>query len=391
MGNGTDALVVALTALGLSPGAGVLVAADEGGYAATAARIAGLVPVVMDIAPATMVVDATTAAAAVRPGVEAVVVTHLHGDAVPLDELDAWRRGAGLALVEDCAQAHGLRVGGRHVGTTGDAATFSFYPTKNLGAIGDGGLVGFSAGDVAARARALRQYGWDAERFRVDLADGRNTRLDPLQAAVLTARLPHLDARNEVRRAQAERWRSALAGRAGLRGDPATTVAHHAVVVSEHRDDLAAHLAAADIDTAVHYPHLVGEMPGLRAEGDPTPVAASVARRILSLPCFPELTDDEADHVAAALAELESSWLSTSSRCTADDRGELVVMEGRDVGFDVARVFTVTGADGGGARGGHRATCIELLVLVAGRVVGHPRSRRRARPPCTTCGSPEPR
>ena len=303
VGNGTDALVVALTALGLSPGAGVLVAADEGGYASTAARIAGLVPVVMDISRESLTVDTTTAAAAVRPGVEAVVVTHLHGDAVPLDALDAWRREAGLALVEDCAQAHGLRVDGRHVGTTGDAATFSFYPTKNLGAIGDGGLVGFSRGEVAARARALRQYGWKAERFRVDLAHGRNTRLDPLQAAVLTARLPHLDARNDLRRAQASRWRSALGDRAELRGDLATTVAHHAVVLSDARDSLAAHLASRGIDTAVHYPHLVGEMPGLRAEGGPTPMAAETALRILSLPCVPEMNDDEADRVDEALAD----------------------------------------------------------------------------------------
>ncbi|WP_374457052.1 DegT/DnrJ/EryC1/StrS family aminotransferase [Nocardioides sp.] len=301
VGNGTDALVVAMTALGLAPGAGVLVAADEGGYAATAARLAGLVPVVMDLAPSSTVVDASTAAAAHRPGVEAIVVTHLHGDAVPLAELDAWRRAQGLALVEDCAQAHGLRVGDRHVGSTGDAATFSFYPTKNLGAVGDGGLVGFSDPAVAERARALRQYGWVDERFRPDLAGGRNTRLDPLQAAVLSARLPHLDERNRRRRELANRWREALAGSAVLWGDPATTVAHHAVVVTDDRDGLADHLAAHDIDTAVHYPHLVGEMPGLRAEGGPAPVAASVARRILSLPCFPELSEAEADQVGTAL------------------------------------------------------------------------------------------
>ncbi|KQV77524.1 hypothetical protein ASC64_01365 [Nocardioides sp. Root122] len=303
VGNGTDALVVAMTALDLSPGAGVLVAADEGGYAATAARLAGLVPVVMDLASSSTFVDADTAAAAHRPGVEAVVVTHLHGDAVPLEELDAWRRRLGLALVEDCAQAHGLRVAGRHVGTTGDAATFSFYPTKNLGAVGDGGLVGFADPVIAARARALRQYGWVDERFRPDLANGRNTRLDPLQAAVLSARLPHLDARNQRRRQLAARWRSALVGSAVLWGDPETTVAHHAVAITDDRGGLADHLAAHGVDTAVHYPHVVGDMPGLRAEGGPAPVAASLAGRVLSLPCFPELTDEEADRVAAALHE----------------------------------------------------------------------------------------
>lgn len=303
VGNGTDALVVAFTALDLAPGAGVLVAADEGGYAATAARIAGLVPVVMDLDPVGRTVTAATAEHAHRPDVEALVVTHLHGDAVPLDELDTWRRRRGLALVEDCAQAHGLRVGDRHVGSTGDAATFSFYPTKNLGAVGDGGLVAFADAGVAGRARALRQYGWVSERFRVELPNARNTRLDPLQAAVLSARLPHLDARNARRRDVANRWRAALDGRAELWGDGRTTVAHHAVVVTPARDDLARHLAARDIDTAVHYPHVVGDMPGLRAEGGPTPVAADLARTILTVPCFPELTDEEVHHVESALLE----------------------------------------------------------------------------------------
>lgn len=303
VGNGTDALVVAFAALELSPGAGVLVAADEGGYAATAARIAGLVPVVMDLDPTVLTVTASTAERALRRDVEAIVVTHLHGDAVPLAELDAWRRRHGLALVEDCAQAHGLRQDGQHVGAIGDAATFSFYPTKNLGAIGDGGLAAFADGDVAERARALRQYGWASERYRVDVPGGRNTRLDPLQAAVLRARLPHLDARNERRRGLAGRWRAALSGRADLWGDPRTTVAHHAVVVSRARDDLARHLAAHGIDTAVHYPHVVGDMPGLRAEGEKAPVAADVARQVLSLPCFPELSDEEVHHVEQALLE----------------------------------------------------------------------------------------
>ena len=303
VGNGTDALVVAFSALGLSPGAGVLVAADEGAYAATAARIAGLVPVVMDLDPGSRTVTASTADRAHRPHVQAIVVTHLHGDAVPLDGLDAWRRRHGLALVEDCAQAHGLHVGDRHVGGTGDAATFSFYPTKNLGAVGDGGLVTFGDAAVADRARALRQYGWANERFRVDLPGGRNTRLDPLQAAVLGARLPHLERRNARRRDVANRWRTALDGRAEMWGDARSTVAHHAVVVSPVRDDLARHLADRGIDTAVHYPHLVGDMPGLRAEGAATPVAADVARQILSLPCFPELTDEEVDHVEHALRD----------------------------------------------------------------------------------------
>lgn len=301
VGSGTDALVIAFAALGLSPGSGVLVAANEGGYAATAARLAGLVPVVMDVDTETMGPTADTAAAAHRPGVEAVVVTHLHGDAVPLTALDAWRRERGLALVEDCAQSHGLRVDGRPVGAAADATTYSFYPTKNLGAVGDGGLVGFRDPAAAARARALRQYGWSTERFRADLPGGRNSRLDPLQAAILSARLPFLDARNARRRAVAASYAAALGPRARLYGDRETTVAHHAVAVTDERDALATHLAAAGIETAVHYPYLVGEMPGLRADGDPAPVASGLAGRVLSLPCFAELDDDEVAHVCDAL------------------------------------------------------------------------------------------
>ena len=307
VGNGTDALAVAFSALGLSAGAGVLLAANEGGYAATAARMVGLVPVVMDVDPSTMAPSAATAEAAHHQGVEALVVTHLHGDAVDLEPLDAWRRRHGLALVEDCAQAHGLRGrGGQHVGAGADAATFSFYPTKNLGAIGDAGLVGFSDEGVAARARSLRQYGW-GERFRVDLAGGRNTRLDPLQAAVLSARLPFLDDRNRRRRAIAATYADALAPTVRLHGDRVWGVAHHAVVISDRRDDLAAHLAAAGVDTAVHYPHLVGEMPGLSVEGAVPRTAAGLREEILSLPCFPELTDSEVARVSQSLAEWAAS------------------------------------------------------------------------------------
>ena len=296
VGNGTDALVLAMAALRLPAGSGVLVAADDGGYAATAARMAGLVPVATDVGPRGPTVE--TAADGMRADVTALVVTHLHGDAVPLAELDQWRRDNGLFLIEDCAQAHGLRVDGRHVGLTGDAATFSFYPTKNLGAVGDAGAVLFADPASADRARSLRQYGW-GERFRADLPGGRNSRLDPVQAAVLVARLPFLDARNTRRRAIAARY----AEHVELHGDRNTSVAHHAVALADDRDRLAAGLATRGVDTAVHYPWLVTEMPGLEMAPAPTPQAARMRDRILSLPCFPELTDAEVDQVCEALEE----------------------------------------------------------------------------------------
>jgi aminotransferase EvaB len=302
--NGTDALAIAFAALDLQPGSAVLVAADEGGYAATAASQVGLRVRVMDVDPGTGVPTPLTAAAALGPHTRALVVTHLHGDAVPLEALDAWRRERGLLLVEDCAQAHGLREDGRHVGLTGDAATFSFYPTKNLGAVGDGGALVLPERD-AERARSLRQYGW-GDRYRVERARGRNSRLDAVQAAVLRARLPHLDGRNARRREIANRYRDLVP----LHGDPEGTVAHHAVAVlddRDHRDRLRDHLAARDVATAVHYPWLVTEMPGLDVAGGPCPVAADRRDRQLSLPCFPELEDDEVEHVCAVLREWAGS------------------------------------------------------------------------------------
>jgi aminotransferase EvaB len=297
VGNGTDALVLAFAALGLGPGSAVLVAADEGGYASGAAAQSGLAVRVMDVDPELGVPTVASADAAYADDIAAVVITHLHGDAVPLEGLDAWRRERRLLLVEDCAQAHGLKADGRHVGLVGDAATYSFYPTKNLGAVGDGGAVVVDA-EPAAVVRSLREYGW-GERYRIDRTGGRNSRLDPVQAAALEARLPFLDARNARRRAVADRYRTLLP----LHGVARTTVAHHAVALladREARDALRAKLTARDIGTAVHYPWLVTEMPGLRATGDAS--AAAVRRdRKLSLPCFPELTDDEVDLVCEAL------------------------------------------------------------------------------------------
>ena len=298
VGTGTDALVLAFAALGLAPGSSVLVAADEGGYAAGAAAQLGLGVRVMDIDAELGTPTEETARAGDAPDVAAVVVTHLHGDAVPLHGIDRWRRGRGLLLVEDCAQAHGLRVDGGHVGLVGDASTYSFYPTKNLGAVGDGGAVVIDPARAQV-VRSLREYGW-GERYRVERAGGRNSRLDPLQAAVLTARLPFLDARNARRRAVASRYREVRE----LHGDPATTVAHHAVVLlrdGAERERLLARLAERGIGTAVHYPWLVTEMPGLRASGA-APRAAVRRDRMLTVPCFPELTDDEVDWVCEALA-----------------------------------------------------------------------------------------
>ena len=303
--NGTDALTIALCALDLAPGSGVLVAANEGGYAATACRLAGLVPVVMDVDGYTMLPSPATAQAAMNNDVNAIVVTHLHGEAGDIHELDAWRDEHGLLLVEDCAQAAGARGADGHVGSRGDAATFSFYPTNNLAALGDAGAIVFAEPERARRARSLREYGW-GERFRAEVPRGRNSRMDAIHASILSARLPFLDARNSARREVANKYRDVFEDRAArVHGDRLTSVAHHCVVVTDHRDQLASHLDSRGISSSVHYPFLVTEMPGIAAVPPLTgvPVASSLRDRMLSLPCFPELTDDEIAHVVEAIKE----------------------------------------------------------------------------------------
>ena len=303
VGNGSDALVIALTALELPAGCGVLVPANDGGYAAGAVRAAGLVPLATDTDPVTQLVDAVALEAALTPAVRAVVVTHIHGQPVDGEPIAAWCRERGLRLVEDAAQAHGALVGARRAGTLGDVATFSFYPTKNLGAVGDGGAVVTRDPGLATRARRLRQHGWGV-RFRVEAAGGRNSRLDAIQAAVLTARLPFLEANNARRRTIVGHYRAALAGSgAAVLGDGPGAVAHHAVVVHPDRDRLVEALGRAGVGTSVHYPWLVTEMPGLEVAAAPMPGADRGRQHKVSLPCFPTLTETELDRVVAVLAE----------------------------------------------------------------------------------------
>jgi aminotransferase EvaB len=302
--NGSDALILAIQALGCSPGGVALVAPNDGGYAAAAAHAAGLRPVATDVDPGTGLMTLTEIEKAWQPGVAAVVVTHLHGLSCDVEPVVRWCRERGVTLVEDCAQATGARRGNALLGSFGDAAAFSFYPTKNLGAFGDAGAVVCARDDVADRVRRLRQYGW-REPFRIEDARGRNARLDAVQAAVLAARLPFLDRNNAARRAVVARYREAARPQVILGPDDASFVAHHAVVLSDDRDGLRQFLGSRGVGTAVHYPHLIDEMPALQpGTAAATPHAAALRQRILSLPCFPTMTAHELETVCAAL----SAW-----------------------------------------------------------------------------------
>ncbi|MFO1305811.1 MAG: DegT/DnrJ/EryC1/StrS family aminotransferase [Burkholderiales bacterium] len=301
VGNGTDALELALRACGVQRGDRVAMAANAGYYAATAARAIGAVPAYVDVGSDLVMTRETLGAT--LGSARAVVVTHLYGRMADVEAIVGAAREAGVPVVEDCAQAHGAARGGRMAGTIGDAGCFSFYPTKNLGALGDGGAVVTSDEAVAQRVRALRQYGWD-QKYRVAHAGGGNSRLDELQAAFLRAKLPRLAQANAARVAIAQRYREGLAGLpvALPQWRDGEYVAHLFVIRCRDREALRASLARAGIGTDIHYPIADHEQPVEDAVSRPSlPVTEAACRDVLTLPCFPGLRTDECDRVIAAV------------------------------------------------------------------------------------------
>ncbi len=294
--NGTDALVLAMRALGLGPGHGVLMAANAGGYAATAARLVGATPVYADVDERGLL-DPDDIADRDLPLVSAVVVTHLYGQ---LADVAAIRRVLpGVPVIEDCAQAHGAGAVGGRAGSHGDVSTFSFYPTKNLGAIGDGGAVATSRTDLAEAVRSLRTYGWSGK-YEVGRAGGTNSRLDELQAAVLSERLADLDRRNARRTEIAAEIDRASGGRVLGAGTPGF-VAHLCVITTRDRDDARRRLAEQGVSTDVHYPIPDHLQPAWSDPAVRLPVTQRLAETVLTLPCFPELSDAEVEIIVAAV------------------------------------------------------------------------------------------
>jgi dTDP-4-amino-4,6-dideoxygalactose transaminase len=305
--NGTDALELALRTLGVGPGDTVATVANAGGYSTTAIRAVGAEPLYIDIHPDTMNMSAADLAAHLTPAVRAVIATHLYGRMADLPALLAVTGAASIPLVEDCAQAHGAAIGGRKAGSWGALACFSFYPTKNLGALGDGGAITTRDGPLAERVRSLRQYGWHAKYLCVEY--GRNSRMDEMQAAILRAKLPHLDGWNARRRAVAATYSAALAGQSVEcpRDFGPDNVAHLYVVRTPRRDRVRAALLAAGIATDIHYPvpdHLQPAARGTAAAATHLPATEQATREILTLPCYAELADEEIAAVRAALQAL---------------------------------------------------------------------------------------
>jgi dTDP-4-amino-4,6-dideoxygalactose transaminase len=303
-GSGTDALLLALKAVGVKPGDEVITSAFSFVASATTIVMAGATPVFVDIEPATFNLDPARVERAITPRTRAIVPVHLYGQMAAMDVLCDLARTHGLAVVADAAQAVGASYAGRPLAAWADAATLSFYPTKNLGGCGDGGLVLTGRDDVAERVRLLRDHGSSRKYTHVEL--GGNSRLDELQAALLRVKLKRLPEWNERRRAIARHYTTALAGLPlALPGErpPARHIYHQFAVRSAKRDALAAALEGLGVGTAVHYPSTIPAQPLF---SQPTadrefPAAAVAAAEVLCLPCFPELLDSEVEQVVDAV------------------------------------------------------------------------------------------
>ena len=310
--SGTDALHLSLRALGVGPGDEVITSAFSFVASASAVLHAGARPVFVDIDLETFALDPAQVEGAITPRTKAIIVVHLYGHPADMDPLMAIARRRGLAVVEDAAQAIGAAYAGRPVGSFGDLACLSFYPTKNLGACGDAGMVVTDREERAEWVKRLRNHGSREKYHHAEL--GWSSRLDELQAALLRVKLRHLPAWTAARRRLAARYASLLAGlplTLPRERPPASHAYHHYTIRSPKRDALAKALAGFGVGTALHYPLPI---PGQPLFGTPTrlrrvpappeaacPRAWQASREVLSLPCFPELTDAEIDAVAQAI------------------------------------------------------------------------------------------
>lgn len=301
--NGTDALELALRAVNVQPGDEVITVANAGMYASIAISAIGATPSFVDVVPETCLLDPERLPEAIGRATKAIIATHLYGRMVDMQAVLAFAECAGIPVIEDVAQAHGAQRNGARAGTLGAIGCFSFYPTKNLGAIGDAGALVTRDGALNERLRRLRQYGW-ASKYVAAVAGGRNSRLDELQAAVLAMKLPHLDAWNRVRRRVADAYSRGIKHPDIWTAAPfgEDYVAHLYVVRTRSRDALRAHLRDHGVASDVHYPvpdyaQVPFLRPGARADLEETERAAT---EVLTLPCFPEITADEVDRVIAA-------------------------------------------------------------------------------------------
>ncbi|HEU5079617.1 MAG TPA: DegT/DnrJ/EryC1/StrS family aminotransferase [Opitutaceae bacterium] len=305
--NGTDALELAMRAVGVERGDEVILAANAGMYSTVAALAIGATPIYAEIDEQRLSLSFTAIERAFSSSTKAVVLTHLYGCSGYVEEIAQLCRSAEIPLIEDCAESHGARVAGKAVGGWGDVGCFSFYPTKNLGALGDGGACTTHRSDIAAQLRHLRQYGWEA-RYRAVTAGGRNSRLDEIQAAILRRKLPHLNEWNARRRAIALRYNEAFSKLPikcpWIDGD--AYVGHLYVARVPNRDAFREALKSRGVATDVHFPlpdyrqPAIASQLGKRWELSLTEEACAT---VVTLPCFPEMEDKEIEYVISAVRD----------------------------------------------------------------------------------------
>jgi dTDP-4-amino-4,6-dideoxygalactose transaminase len=311
VGSGTDAISLALEAVGARPGDEAITVANTCVPTVDGIRRAGCVPVLSDVDPDTYTLSPVALEDVLTERTRAIVPVHLYGQCADMDPILRFAQAHGLKVVEDAAQAHGAEYGGRRAGTLGDAAAFSFYPTKNLGALGEAGAVVTNDPAVADMVRMARNHG-EKERYN-SVVRGGNSRLDELQAAILAAKLPRLDASNERRRALAAGYARALGDSAVVlpwEGPGRRHVYHLFVVRTPHRDTLRRSLAERGVQTLVHYPRPVHRHPAYERLGrDSGPLATSerLCDEVVSLPLYPELTDAEFEAISARVVDAAAS------------------------------------------------------------------------------------
>jgi dTDP-4-amino-4,6-dideoxygalactose transaminase len=313
VGNGTDALSLALKAVGIRPGDEVITVSHTAVATVAAVEQVGAVPVFADIDPITRCIDPSCIVALISEKSRAIIPVHIYGQPAPMEEIIPIARQHHLNVIEDCAQAHGAKIKDHKVGTFGDAAAFSFYPTKNLGALGDGGAVVTNNAEIAQSVKELREYGW-RERY-ISAFTGTNSRLDEIQAAVLSVKLPYLARDTARRRLIADHYRESIKNQpvsppARVEG---TLHAMHLFVLElpgEHRESFRNFLNDAGVSTAVHYPVPIHKQPAYQGKirgSDRLAFTEKLYERIVSLPMYPELIDQQVDKICTTLKKWDQN------------------------------------------------------------------------------------
>ncbi|MBF0216073.1 MAG: DegT/DnrJ/EryC1/StrS family aminotransferase [Candidatus Omnitrophica bacterium] len=308
--NGTEAVALAVMAGGIGPGDEVITVSHTAVATVAAIELAGGAPVLVDVDPETYTIDIREMEGALTQKTKAIIPVHLYGHPADMDKIIPFARERGLKVIEDSAQSHGALFSGKKTGSMGDMAAFSFYPTKNLGALGDGGIVVTDNGVLADKVRAAREYGWK-ERY-VSASKGMNSRLDEIQAAILRVKLKYLDMENSRRIGIAAIYKEMLSGLDIVLPYEAPNVRHvyHQFVIrSKRREELRAFLSDNGIQTAIHYPvpvHLQPAYSGSARTGKSLKNTQKISGEILSLPIYPDMPEDNARRVAEKIREFYS-------------------------------------------------------------------------------------